>query len=59
MRALQLLIKQGTVFEQQILDDYVVPLLVFMSTSTEEYKKTNFITAYAISILIEVNKPPL
>lgn len=28
MKALEVVIRQGTVFEQQILDEYIVPLLI-------------------------------
>lgn len=52
MKALELLVKQGTVFEQQIMEDYIVPLLILLSTSNEDSKLTDIISTQAVSILI-------
>ena len=51
MRALEMIVKIGTVVEQQILEEYFVPVLVAMATPIKS-QPPHILTSHAISILI-------
>ncbi len=58
MRALEVIVKIGTVIEQQILEEYFVPVLVSIGTQSKSQPASALIS-HAISILIETPNPPL
>lgn len=43
MKALEFIIKQGTVFENEILNDYIVPVLVSIATSVSKEPEKGFV----------------
>ena len=51
MRALEMIIKIGTVIEPQILYEYIMPILISMSTPSWGLSQNN-LSAQAVSILI-------
>ena len=51
MRAFEIIVKIGTVVEQQILEEYFVPVLVAMATPMKS-QPMSMLTSHAISILI-------
>jgi hypothetical protein len=51
MRAFEMIVKIGTVVEQQILEEYFVPVLVAMAMPMKS-QPMSMLTSYAISILI-------
>jgi hypothetical protein len=51
LKSLEIIIKMGTVFENQILEDYIVPILISI-VSLKVKNETPHIVAKAVSILI-------
>jgi hypothetical protein len=52
MRALEVIVRVGTVIEQQILEEYIVPVLVSMAVPCKSPSPITSLSSHAVSILI-------
>jgi serine/threonine protein kinase len=60
MSSLELIVKEGLTIEQSLMEEYFRPVLSSMVLyNSLEGKENDFLVALALSILIELDKPPV
>ena len=59
MKSLELIIKEGTIFCNDILEDYIMPVLEEIALEKQGHISSVNLAAQATSILIELNRPPI